>query len=229
MQRRITVQFTKLFRALLRKIWLFVLIMAVFIFGGICRTTATSNEGGAYIITGKLLVLQQGGESLGELMDSASRIQPVYDSVEVLTTGVFLQRVCEDLPFDMTVAELKNSLNVTQVISTRVVSVETSGDSAEKVQNIMLSFEENAQEYLTEIMPGVEVQILENAQTADVQNAQTSTNGLKAGVMMGIAGCVLVAFILILLYLLNDSVRSREEAEEYLDAPVIGEYKEHAR
>lgn len=140
-----------------------------------------------------------------------------------------MQRVCEDLPFDMTVSELKKNLNVTQVISTRVVNVEASGDSMEKVQNIMSSFEENAQEYLTEIMPGVDVQILENTQTAEVQNAQTSSNGLKVGVMMGIAGCVIAAFILILLYLLNDSIRSKEEAEEYLEAPVIGEYKEHAR
>lgn len=203
--------------------------MAMFIVGGIWRTTVASNEDDAYTITGKLFVLQQSGENLGELIDSASRTQPVYDSVEVLTTGIFLEKVCDELPFEMSVSELKKSLNVTQVISTRIVSVEVSGDSIEKVQNIMSCFEGVAQEYLPEIMPGVEVQILENTQTADVQDVQSSTNGLKIGVLMGIAGCVIAVFILILLYLLNDSVKSREEAEEYLEAPVVGEYKEHVK
>lgn len=226
MQRRISVQFTKLFWVMVRKIWLFVLIMGVFVAAGIWQTTNRRSEQTAYSISGKLLILQQSGEETGELMDNAARIQPVYDSIEVLTSGVFLDRVCEALPFDMTAAGLKSCLKVEQVVSTRVVNVQITGESAEKVQNILTSFAENAKEYMAEIMPEVQVQVLETSQTATVQNVQNSASGLKTGVLMGVAGCVIAAFVLILLYLLNDSVRTREDAEDYLEAYVIGEFKE---
>ena len=136
MQRRISVQFTELFWILVRKIWLFILIMAIFVVIGMLQTTTAVSENTAYSITGKILVSQQTGENVGELMDNASRIQPMYDSIEILTTGIFLQRTCDDLPFEMTVSELKNNLKVEQVSPTRIVSIEVSGESAEKVQTI---------------------------------------------------------------------------------------------
>ena len=229
MQRRISVQFTKLFWTLVRKIWLFGLIMVIFAGIGVWQTTTAKMEQEAYSITGKLLITQQSGEEIGELMDNATRIQPTYDSIEILASGVFLERVCEDLPFEMTVAELKSGLKVEQVISTRVVTVEITGTSSENVQSILTAYEENARGYMAEILPEVRVQVLENEQTATVQNLQSSTNGLKIGVLMGVAGCVIAAFILILLYLLNDSVRSKEEAEDYLEAFVIGEFQEKSK
>lgn len=229
MQRRISVQFTKLFWILVRKIWLFGLIMVIFAGIGVWQTTTVRTEQEAYSITGKLLITQQSGEEIGELMDNAARVQPTYDSIEVLASGVFLERVCEDLPFEMTVEELKSSLKVEQVISTRVVTVEITGTSIENVQSILTAYEENAGEYMAQILPEVRVQVLENEQTATVQNLQSSTNGLKIGVLMGVAGCVIAVFVLILLYLLNDSVRSKEEAEDYLEALVIGEFQEKSK
>ncbi len=229
MQRRISVQFTKLFWTLVRKIWLFGLIMVIFAGIGVWQTTTAKMEQEAYSITGKLLITQQSGEEIGELMDNATRVQPTYDSIEILASGVFLERVCEDLPFEMTVAELKSGLKVEQVISTRVVTVEITGTSSENVQSILTAYEENARGYMAEILPEVRVQVLENEQTATVQNLQSSTNGLKIGVLMGVAGCVIAAFILILLYLFNDSVRSKEEAEDYLEALVIGEFQEKSK
>lgn len=229
MQRRISVQFTKLFWILVRKIWLFGLIMVIFAGIGVWQTTTVRTEQEAYSITGKLLITQQSGEEIGELMDNATRVQPTYDSIEILASGVFLERVCEDLPFEMTVAELKSGLKVEQVISTRVVTVEITGTSSENVQSILTAYEENARGYMAEILPEVRVQVLENEQTATVQNLQSSTNGLKIGVLMGVAGCVIAAFILILFYLLNDSVRSKEEAEDYLEALVIGEFQEKSK
>ena len=229
MQRRISVQFTKLFWTLVRKIWLFGLIMVIFAGIGVWQTTTAKMEQEAYSITGKLLITQQSGEEIGELMDNATRVQPTYDSIEILASGVFLERVCEDLPFEMTVAELKSGLKVEQVISTRVVTVEITGTSSENVQSILTAYEENARGYMAEILPEVRVQVLENEQTATVQNLQSNTNGLKIGVLMGVAGCVIAAFILILLYLFNDSVRSKEEAEDYLEALVIGEFQEKSK
>ena len=229
MQRRILVQFTKLFWVLVRKIWLFVLIMVIFAAIGMWQTTTTKSEQEAYSITGKLLISQQSGEEIGDLMDNAARIQPTYDSVEVLSSGAFLERVCEDLPFEMTVAELKNSLKIEQVVLTRVITIEITGASVENVQHILTLFGENAREYMAEIMPEVHVQVLENGQTAIVRNVQSSTSGLKIGILMGVAACVIAAFVVILLYLLNDSVRSKEEAEDYLEAFVIGEFKENSK
>ena len=71
-------------------------------------------------------------------------------------------------------------------------------------------------------MPEVNVVILEDADTASVQKNLSSANGFKTGTLMGMVVCVLVAFIFVVLYLSNNSIRYRDEAEDILGIPVIG-------
>lgn len=222
MERKISVEFGEIFIVLLKKIWVFVLIMIFFVVGGILGARLLSDEIVTYSVTGKIWVSQQSGEEVGEMLDNASRVQPTYDAVEVLKSGSFLKRVCEALSFETTVPELKTSIEIEQTPSTRVLSINISGDNAEKVEDIMSSTQKCAQNYLAEIMPEVKVVLLEDVDTVTITQNQSSVNGLKIGVLMGMAVCVLVAFGFVVLYLANDSIRYREEAEEVLGIAVIG-------
>lgn len=222
MERKISVEFGRLFMVLLRKIWVFALVMLVFVCGGLFRASIFNNEIVTYSVTGKLLISQQSGEKVGEMLDNASRVQASYDAVEVLKSGNFLKRVCNELPFEMTVSELKGSIELEQVPSTRVLNINISGSSAEKVEDILTVTAKSAQNYLAEIMPEVKVVSLEDADTISIVQNQSSVNGLKIGVLMGMAVCVLIAFAFVVLYLMNDSIRYREEAQEFLGIKVIG-------
>lgn len=224
MKRKLPVEFGRLFMLLLRKIWVFVIIMAVFMFAGSLRDRSAVSQTETYTATGKILVVQMGGEEVGDLTDNASRIQPTYDSIEILTTGGFLKSVCASLPFDMTVEELKSSVVIDQQPSTRVLNIHITGNTVDHVKVIMTGVLNTAHDYLSSIMPEVNVVILEDADTALVQKNQsiTNENGLETGFLMGMVVCVLTAFVFIVLYLANNSIRYRDEAEDILEIPIIG-------
>ena len=226
MKRRLSVEFNRIFMLLLKRVWIFVVIMAVFMIGGCMSGRLAESETVTYTATGKILVAQLSGEEVGDLMDNASRVQPTYDSIEVLTAGSFLKTVCDSLPFDMTLDELKAGVVIDQQPSTRVLNVHVTCDTAEKVKSVMTTFMNTAQSYISTIMPEVNVVILEDADTASLQVNQSSTNGLKTGTLMGLVVCALTAFIFIVLYLSNNTIRYRDEVEDILGIPVIGTVKD---
>ena len=122
----------------------------------------------------------------------------------------------------MTVEELKSGVVIEQQPSTRVLNIHITGNTEDRVKAVMNGFLNIAQSYLTSIMPEVNVVILEDADTASVQKNLSSANGFKTGTLMGMVVCVLVAFIFVVLYLSNNSIRYRDEAEDILGIPVIG-------
>ena len=222
MERKITVEFGRLFMMLLKKLWVFILIMFVFIAGGFLLSNKMSESIVTYSSTAKIWVSQESGESVGEIIDNASRIQPTYDTVELLKTGAFLKRVSEELAYDVTISELKAGIVIEQIPATRVININISADKEEKVKDMLNVVSKCAQRYLEEIMPEVKVVLLEGADSASIVQNQNGVDGVKIGFLMGMAVCMLVALGLIALYLLNDTIRYRDEAQEILGITVIG-------
>lgn len=222
MERKISVEFGRLFIMLVRKLWVFILVMLVFVVGGFLVSSKMSESTVTYSATAKIWVSQESGEAVGEIIDNASRVQPTYDTVEVLTTGAFLQRVSEELPYDITIPELKAGMVIEQVPATRVININISADKEENVKDMLNVIPNCAQSYLEEIMPEVKVVLLEDSDTASIIQNQSSVDGVKIGVLMGMAVCVLMALGFVILYLMNDSIRFRDEAQEMLGITVIG-------
>ena len=79
MKRKVSVEFGKLFVLLLKRIWVFIIIMAVFMIGGSQVGRLAASETVTYTAAGKILVAQMSGEEVGTLLDNASRVQPTYD------------------------------------------------------------------------------------------------------------------------------------------------------
>ena len=83
MEDRIIIEFGKIFRFIISKLWLFALVLIVFVGGGMFFINTSSNTPVSYSAVGKIIVTQRSGEESGELMDNASRVQPVYDVKEI--------------------------------------------------------------------------------------------------------------------------------------------------
>lgn len=225
MEDRIMVDFGQVFRFLIKKIWLFVLVMAVFTGGGVALAKMSSNTSVSYFAVGKLFVAQKAGDASGEMLDNFSRIQPIYDAKEILTSGKFLEGIKERLDFDITVATLKGSIMVEQVIATRVLNITVTTADPDSTMKIMEAVQEYAEVYLAEILPDVEAASLDEIDVIPVQTEQRSVDGIKTGILMGAACCIILAGILIVMYLSNRSVRYTEDVERYLGLPVAGEIK----
>lgn len=226
MEDRIIIEFGKITRFIISKLWLFALVLIVFVGGGMFFINTSSNTPVSYSAVGKIIVTQRSGEESGELMDNASRVQPVYDVKEILTSGVFLERIAQHLDFDIAVGELKKSIVVEQIAPARLLSVRVTRGNAEEATKILEAITQYGDSCLEEILPDVQTESLENINTASVQEEKSSTNGMKIGIIMGMAACAILACVLILLYLFNNSIRYKEDVERQLGLSVIGEFKE---
>lgn len=226
MEDRIIIEFGKIFRFIITKLWLFALVLIVFVGGNMLLTNTSSDTPVTYSAVGKIIVTQRSGQESGELMDNASRVQPVYDVKEILTSGVFLEKIAEYLDFDISVGELKKSIVVEQIAPTRLLSVRVTRGNSEEAVKILEIITQYGDSCMEEILPDVQIGSLENINTASVQEEKSSTNGIKTGIIMGAAASVILACVFILLYLLNNSIRNKEDVERQLGLSVIGEFRE---
>lgn len=223
MEDRVIIDFRRLFSFLVRKIWLFVLVMAVFTGGGVWMARVSKNASVSYLISGKIIVTQKSGNESGEMLDNASRVQPLYDTKEILTSGSFLEGVKERLSFTTTVSGLKGSISVEHIPSTRILDITVSTARPEETVEILEAIQEYVEEYLEVVLPDVEVSSLDQADPAFIREEQNSADGGKTGILMGISACVILACILSVMYVFNSSIRYSEDVERYLGLPVAGE------
>lgn len=223
MEDRIMIDFRRLLGFLVKKIWLFVLVMLVFTGSGVLMARVSKNAPVSYLISGRIIVTQKSGNESGEMLDNASRVQPVYDTKEILTSSNFLEGVKERLGFTTTVSGLSGSVSVEHVPSTRILNITVATASPEETVEILETVQKYAKEYLEEILPDVEVESLDKADPMFVQAEQNSADGGKTGILMGGSVCIILACILIVMYVLNSSVRYSEDVERYLGLPVAGE------
>lgn len=217
------IDFRHLFGFLVRKIWLFTLVLLVFTGGGILMGGISKNAPVSYLISGKIIVAQKSGNDSGEMLDNASRVQSVYDTKEILTSSNFLEGVKERLDFETTVPGLNGSVSVEHIPPTRILNITVTTDSPEETVEIMETVQKYAEEYLEEILSDVEVESLDKADPVFVREEQNSADGGKTGILMGGAACMILACILTVMYVLNGSIRYPEDVERYLGLPVAGE------
>ena len=212
----------RIFRVLIGKFWLFLLVLLAFVGVSIFKTNEPGDVLSSYNATGKILVIQGSSKEVGELMDNSARMQPTYDAIELLTSGVFLERVKNTISFDIAVGELRSSVTYEQLLPTRILDIKVTRSNMNEVAEILESIQENAKDYLEEVLSDVNVEILETTETIDIKQEQNSVNSIKIGILMGIAACIILAFVLIAICVMNDSIRYKDDVRRYLGIPVIG-------
>lgn len=212
----------KIVKMLLKRAWVFIIVLFVFVGGGYAVAENTNSNEFNYIADGEILVTQDSSKEAGKFLDSASIVQPTYDSTEILLSNKFLERVEKKVNFEVTLAELKACITVERLTTTRVLNIRVIRGNQDESREILTSFLEESQSYMEEIMPGVQVEILELEGSLTVRQEQSSVNGVKRSILMGIAINILLVALFVVLYLVNDSVRYEDDVERYLGEPLMG-------
>ncbi|MCF2680720.1 hypothetical protein JQM69_08455 [Faecalicatena contorta] len=224
MEHRIFVDFKSILKTFIKKWWLYLIVFVSFLFGGFLMANSFSEENITHTAIGKILVTQQKNEETGEIMDNAARLQPAYDATEVIKSGVFFEHVKEKLSFDITTQELRDCVSSEMLLPTRTLKLAVVGEDLAKVEEILNAVQKTAEEYLPDILPSVNVEVLETTETIQIQQQQKSVNGMKIGILMGMAGCIILTFLLGALYLLNSAVKYKDDAESSLGMKVLAEF-----
>ena len=206
-----------LFYYLKKRIWLIVMGLLAFALVGAAYTVLfMDNE---YTAKTRMYVLSRSSENTISSADYSTANYMIKD-YEVLITGENVTReVINRLGLDMTAAELTGKISVTAIDSTRVLQIVVVDNNPQRAANIANCVREVSSEQIKQIMA---VDAVNLVYAAEVPQAKSGPSLSKNTVIGGVLGMILVMGILVVIYMLDDTIRTDEDVTRYLGLETLG-------
>ena len=170
-----------------------------------------------YSATSTMLVLTK-ETTLSSLADLQIGSQLTKDYNILITSRTVLQDVVDELNLDMSYKELKGCITVDNPTDTRILSITATNKDPEMAKKIADTLAKTSADFIGDKMEVTPPKIIEEG---EVPIVQTSPN-TKKNVMVGaLAGLVLSAGIIILLTLMDDTIKSEDDIEKYLGMTTL--------
>ena len=139
---------------------------------------------------------------------------------EILVKGrTVLENAIEKLDLDLTYEQLNGMVTVTVPASTRIVEITVETTDPYLSRDIADAIREISSKNIAEVMGVDAVNVVE---TANLPEKKSSPSISKFTVLGGMAGGVLACGVVVLFFLLNDTIRTQDDVEKYLGLSTLG-------
>ena len=204
-----------IFYALLKRIWLIVIVAAITACGmagyTYFRTVPT------YTSTSTLLVLTK-ETTLTSLADLQIGSQLTKDYTVLITSRPVLEEVIEELELKMNYKQLKGMIAISNPEDTRILTISVTTNNAKQSKKIVDKLSEVSAEFVGDKMEVTPPKIIEKGEVSVFKIGPKITKNAMIGFFLG---ALLVCAIIVVLELLNDTIQSEEDIEKYLGIPTL--------
>ena len=170
-----------------------------------------------YSATSTVLVISK-ETTLTSIADLQFGSQLTKDYSMLITSRSVLEEVLDNLGLDMGYGALNGNLSINNPDETRILQITVTNPDPQLAKELADELAAVSSEYIGDKMEVVPPKIIEKA---EVPAAQTSPS-MSRNVMLGaLAGLVLSAGVVILMTVMNDSIRSEDDIERYLNIPTL--------
>lgn len=224
------VNFKELIEIILKKWWLILLLTVV-------------GFGTAYIYTVKyvtpvyeantVLYIGQEGGSLGSIDVSLGQLnansQLLVDYKQIASTRLVINEVIKNLGLNMSYEEFQANVMIESVLDSRLFTVGFRHADPQVAKQIA---DELAKQLTVAVLQIVGVENIRILDQALVPQTPVSPNVLLNAVIGGFLGFFISLFVIVLMFLINDTIRNDEDIENLLGVSVLGdipEFKGEAR
>lgn len=139
--------------------------------------------------------------------------------VLILQDPETLQKMAKRMTVSASVLDIYNALKINTAEDTAIINVSATTNDAILSQAICQTLCDVAPEMLSSIVGAGAVRTLGTVPAA----VKTGPNALKNGLLGGIAGLLLAAAVVFVIYLCDTTVKSKEELQRMTDLPILGE------
>lgn len=139
--------------------------------------------------------------------------------VLILQDPETLQKMAKRMTVSASVLDIYNALKINTAEDTAIINVSATTNDAILSQAICQALCDVAPEMLSSIVGAGAVRTLGTVPAA----VKTGPNALKNGLLGGIAGLLLAAAVVFVIYLCDTTVKSKEELQRMTDLPILGE------
>ena len=167
-----------------------------------------------YVSTTKIYILNKSDNATVTYSDVQMGTQLTKDYAELINSRYVLEKVIVNLSLnDMEYGDLLSKVSVNTPTDTRIVSITVEHTDPVQAMKIADGIREVAGEHIQNVMDIDAVNVVEPANLPTEKAGPSVTKWTLFG---GIAGVLLVCVIILILYLLDDSIKSSDDVEKYL-------------
>lgn len=212
----IEIDLKEIFFLLVSKIWIIIAATLVCGIGALVFTKAFITP--LYSSTSSIVVLSK-STSLTSLADIQLSSQLTSDYEILINSRRVLEQVIDNMDLDMTYEELRSITTVTNESDSRVLSITVTHEDRKLAMEIVNEIATVSCDKIAELMATTPPNIVDKGVLAERKTSPSTTKNTMVGAMAGFA---LSVIIIIVIYLMNDSIRTAEDIEKYLGLNTLG-------
>lgn len=218
-EQEVEIDLKEIFIILLDRLW-------VIIFTGVLLAALTGIYTKVFVTpmytsTAKVYVInRQNEENAVTYSDLQSGSSLTQDYMVMVKGNNVLGQVIDELNLDMTVEDLKERVSVSNETNTRFISISVEDPDPVVAQQIADCLAQISAEVGQDVMDIKKVNI---AEEANLPKNPSSPNLKKNILIGGFAGIFLAIVVIIIIFLMNDSIRTPEDVKKYLDLNTLGQ------
>lgn len=204
-----------------------IIICAGFVTALLCFAISAYVLAPVYESTTKIYILNKTDNTTVTYTDVQMGTQLTKDYAELINSRYVLEKVIEQLSLeDMEYEDLMHEVSVNTPVDTRIVSITVEHTNPELAMRIANCIREVAGEHIQNVMDIEAVNVVEKA---NMPMEKSGPSVVKWTMIGGIAGAFLACAVILIIFLLDDTIKCSEDVEKYLGLstlaliPVISE------
>ncbi|WMC92240.1 YveK family protein [Kineothrix sp. MB12-C1] len=166
----------------------------------------------------KIYILNKSESASVTYSDVQLGTQLTKDYAELITSRYVLEEVIQKLSLDVSYDGMLNMVTVTTPSDTRIVAITVKNIDPIVAMNIANCIREVASEHIQNVMDIEAVNIVE---TANMPTEKAGPNSIKWTLVGGVIGFFIMCAIILIKYLMDDTVKSSEDVERYLGLSTL--------
>ena len=205
----------ELFFVLLHRWWI-ILLAGIICAGGAGVYTKTMVTP-LYKSSATIYILSK--DTVVSLSDIQLGSQLTKDYTVLVKSRPVIDQVIENLDLDMTYGQVLSRLELANPTDTRMITITFTDEDPEMAKKVADEVAKVSKARVKEIMNTQEPTIAEEGY---VPNQPSSPNTMKNVVMAGLLGVLLAMAVIVVIYLMDDTIKSSDDIEKYLGLTTLG-------
>ena len=174
-----------------------------------------------YESTASIYIINRQSSSTGSASSSdlSAATSLTYDFEEMVTTNLVLEPTIRKLNLDLTTGQLKQRITVNNPKNTRILEITVTDEDPKRAKRIVDTLADISADAIVDVM---EIEKVNSIDKGVVAKNPSSPNTMKNTAIGAMGGMVLACGIVVMKFLLDDTIKTDEDVERYLGVSVLG-------
>jgi capsular polysaccharide biosynthesis protein len=166
-----------------------------------------------------ILILSRQDQNTVTSSDLQTATQLTADYIQLVTTRPVLEEAISQSGADLTVSKLKSRVKVSNETNTRILEISVSDPDPTMARKLANALRKSVSTRITQVM---NIDAVNTVETASLPTSPSSPNVKRDVVIGALLGFLLTIAVLVIRYIVDDTVKNSDDVEKYTGLTVLG-------